>query len=83
MEVDITDKGREYLQRLQEELDTTHRISDKIRYPDYIILFHLDKEGSSILEDFLSKHSWHRDHPDLLRSSVRRLFEVGYIEEYR
>ncbi len=82
MEVTITDKGLEYLQKLNEELDTTKSIRDEIRYPDYIILFHLDREGPSNLEEFLTKHSWHKDHPDLLKNSVRRLFEARYIESY-
>ena len=82
MEVEITDKGRDYFARLNEELSTAHKIDDETRYPDYIVLFHLEREGGRDPEELIEKKSYFPKEPEMLRKSFRRLFEAGYIEEY-
>ncbi len=82
MEVDITDKGQEYFQRLQEELDTTKRILGPVRSFDWLILFILKEDGPDNVQHLIDRNVHFPEDEERAKSSIRRMFEHGYIEQY-
>ncbi len=82
MEVVITDRGMTYLQKLQEELDTTKSIPGPQKHHDYLILWYLDKDGPDTVDNLIEKHKFFKDDTEKLRKIIRGLFEGGYIDTY-
>ena len=75
MEVDITDSGRDFLEKLLEE-----DFDDKAPWKGLYILSVLKREGPKEVEDLLleiNRSFRDRDH----RPIIRDLFEAGYIEQ--
>ena len=82
MEVDITDKGRDYLDRMWEG-NLPESATDGLSIYDFDLLAHLKREGSVDMEADLEymKRKVGPVTSNSFRQSFRRLFEAGYIEE--
>ncbi len=84
MEVDITDKGRNYLDRMNQG-NLPESATDGQSIFDYTILHTITSVGPQDIEDTISKVS--QDHGPVtgesIKTSFRRLFEAGYLEEVR
>ena len=75
MEVDITDKGRDYLDSLPERIPPMQKGQKRTSAArDKVILSSIQGYGPIEIEEISE------DTP-VVRSSIRRLFEAGYIEE--
>ena len=73
MEVDITDKGRDYHQSLLEDIE----VMDNSPHGDIVWLMILKDEGPMNLDSITKQ----LDHYGFGRDVARRLFEAGYIEQ--
>ena len=79
MEVDITDKGLKYLDKLGskafEWTDTGNQIYD------FTVLEVLNQTGSDSIENLLLRaEDYSSKEVEPTRASIRRLFEAGHIE---
>ena len=80
MEVVITDKGSEYLDRLGKVVSTGPPRSDK--EVDWMVLAYLQREGYlDIVEDLDNSRIIHPETHEGFRQAYRRLFEAGLIKE--
>ncbi len=76
MEVTITDKGSKYLDQLKGTLNKKWMIEGDTESYDFGVLITIDHDGYLDVEEFLVP----RSNPEKFKSSIRRLFEAGYIE---
>ncbi len=84
MEVDITDKGSKYFYKLFNKVlpINSSRKVDSPQLFDFIVLQHLGMHGQQDPLELI-KHEEEEQEGDgeFTKSSIRRLFEAGYIEE--
>ncbi len=76
MEVVITDKGMDYLEKLKTTLKDTWIIEGDTESFDFGVLITTSNDGYLNVEEFLKS----RRNPEKFKRSIRRLFEEGYIE---
>ncbi len=83
MEVVITDKGSEYLDRIGNSVSAGPSPRSDKQY-DWMVLAYLQREGYlDIVEDLEGERIIHPETHEAFRRPYRRLFEAGYIEEVR
>ncbi len=84
MEVDITDKGERYLDKLFKSVFpvNTERQGDNPKLFDFIVLQSLSMNGSNDPNDIIRGEEEELvGDGNFTKSSIRRLFEAGYIEQ--
>ncbi len=83
MEVEITDKGRDYLNSMKES-NLPESATDGYSIFDFEILSALTRVESINIDKDLNKIrvEYGSMHFNGFKISFRRLFEAGYIEEY-
>ncbi len=74
MELQISDKGQTYLDRIGKSLGT--REASASEESDFIVLNHFHHGGDMALLDIKDSKS-----RDWFKMVIRRLFEKGYLEE--
>ena len=84
-EIWITPRGQAYLQRLDKRASTKRQMSDNAYWDLQVLslLWETSEDSPENLSDILSEDSsgqFSRNPSDVYKSSIRRLFEAGYIK---
>ena len=84
-EIWITSKGQTYLKRLDKRVDRRSDLQDDDYWDLQVLslLWETSEDSPENLSDILSEDSsgqFSRNPSDVYKSSIRRLFEAGYIE---
>ncbi len=82
MEVQVSNKGERYLERLMGQISDKGIIEDNLEFYDFTVLTSIKTEGSLDTDEFVGSISGavYDEHPDKVRQSTRRLFEAGHLE---